>query len=155
MTQFQVLAHSRTAQVQITVFHTQVIPAVGIVLDGKRRSLCRIQHGQPFHCDFHLTRRQVGILAGTFVHRTLYLNDILTAQVTGLFAKFCVHVRVKHQLGDTVTVAEVNKSHTSHLAYTLYPSGQRHALSCISDSQFAACMISEHIFNLVFFFAQR
>ena len=46
MTQFEILAHGIAAQVEIAVFHANVVAAVGIVLDGERGSDTLAQHIQ-------------------------------------------------------------------------------------------------------------
>ena len=142
MTEFQVFTHSGTAQIQVTVFHTQIISTIGIVFDGKRRSLRGIQDIQFGHDDFNVTGRKIAVLAGTFAH----LDDKLTAQMIGTFTKFGVHICIENQLCNAVAVAEVDKCHSTHLTCTLHPSGQRYVFACIGESQLTASMTSEHIY---------
>ncbi|CDB09896.1 putative uncharacterized protein [Bacteroides sp. CAG:633] len=96
VTQLQILADCRTAQVQITVFHTDVVASVGIVFNGEGRSQGGVQYVQLGYNDFNVACRNVGVLAETFVHRTGNLNDIFASQVIGLLAKFGIHFLVEY-----------------------------------------------------------
>ena len=79
MAQLQVLAHSRAAQVQIAIFHSQVVATIGIVLYGERRGEGRIQHLELVHDDLDVTRRQVLVLVEALVHCACHLDDKLTS----------------------------------------------------------------------------
>ena len=63
MAQFQVLADTLAAQVKIAVFHTQVITAVGIVLDGKGRRIGRIDDIKTVNQNLYITCGNLGVLA--------------------------------------------------------------------------------------------
>ena len=146
MTQFQIRAHGITTQIQVTVFHADIIAAVCIILNRKRRSHGSIQNVQFGNDNFNVSCRNVCVLAETFIHCSCDLNDELTTQFIGTVAKFSINFFIKNQLGDTVTVAKVNESHTSHFTAALYPSRQRDLFIYIGDSQFSTCVRSEHIF---------
>ena len=146
MTQFQIRAHGITTQIQVTVFHADIIAAVCIILNRKRRSHGSIQNVQFGNDNFNVSCRNVCVLAETFIHCSCDLNDEFTTQFIGTVAKFSINFFIKNQLGDTVTVAKVNESHTSHFTAALYPSRQRDLFIYIGDSQFSTCVRSEHIF---------
>ena len=143
--QFQVLAHSRAAQVEVAVFHAYIVASVRIVLDGKGRGERRIEHVQRGNDDFDIARRQVGVLAEAFVHSTGCLYDIFTSQVVGAVAKVGVRLLVEHELGNAIAVAQVDEGHAAHLASALHPSGQRDLLVYIFYAEFSAGVGSIHI----------
>ena len=126
MAQFEILTNSLTAQIEITILHTDIIAAIGIILNGERRCQTLAQHIQFLYQNLNITRRHLGILALTLANLTFHLNTELTTQFVGLFTKGCIISLVEHQLSQAISVTEVHEGHTSHLTTTLYPSGQCH-----------------------------
>ncbi len=133
VTQLEVAAHRIAAQVQIAVFHTKVVAAIALVLDGKRRSLCSVEHIQLLDIDLNLASRNLGVLRCTLNDNALYLKHIFASQLAGLLAKFGIGFHIESQLRDTVTVAQIYKSHTSKVTAALQPAAQRHFLTDIAD----------------------
>ena len=54
-------------------------------------------------------------------------------------------VGVKHHLCNTITVADIDKSHSAHFPAALHPTGNLNSLSGIGEPEFAACLVSIHI----------
>ena len=150
MTQLQVLAHSLASEVEITIFHSQVIATISVVLNGKRRSLRLIKHIQHLHNNLNITCRNIAVLALTLTHLTCNLNDILTTQFGSTLTQFGIAILAENKLSDTVTVAQINKHHTTHLAHTLHPSAERNNLVNIGDSKLATTICTIHIINIYF-----
>ena len=128
MTQFEIAAHDGAAQIEIPVLHANIVASVRLVFNRKGRSLGRVQYNQFLGYDFDVARRQIGILVRALGYRTCDLYHILTAQLVGLFAQTGIALLVKYQLSDTITIAQIDKSHTTHLTATLYPTGQGYLL---------------------------
>ena len=146
MAQLQIATHHAATQVQITIFHTQIVSPVRIVLDSKRWRQGGVQDSECVDHDFDFAGRNIFVLVRAFAHDALHLDDKLTAQVVGLLAKRRIFFFIENQLGDAVTVAQVDKGHASHLTCTLHPSSQGHFLPCIGESQLSTCMRSVHCY---------
>ena len=67
----------------------------------------------------------------------------------GSLRKLCIKFVIENNLSYAVAVAEVDKSHAAHLAYTLYPSGKSNLLAFIGEPEFAAGVCSEHILGII------
>ena len=151
MTQLEVLANARTTQIQITILHTNIIATVGIVLNGEGRGLTLAEYVQLLSQYLNVTRRHLGILSLSLTNSTFDLNAPLTSQTIGFFAQFSVLRLVEHQLGDAITVAQVDKRHTTHLTGFLYPSGQRHLAAGIGETKLTTCFSSIHLLYVLCF----
>ena len=79
--QFEIFAHARTPQVEVTIFHAQVVAAVGLVFDGERRRGSLVQHVQFGNDDFDIARGHIGIFAVALGHCTGYLNNVFAPEV--------------------------------------------------------------------------
>jgi hypothetical protein len=146
MAQLQIGAYAGTTEIQIAVLHAEVVAAIGVVLDGKRRNLAAIQHLERFSYNLDVARRQVRILRRAFGHGAFDLDYELASEFIGPLAESRIRIIVEHHLGYTITVADIDKSHTAHLACTLHPSGQRYRFSGIGESQLSARFVSIHEF---------
>ena len=144
MTQFEVLAHIGTAKVEIAILHTQVVATVALFLDGERRCDALVQDVQLAHDYLYVTSRQVLVLRLALANLTDNLNHPFASKLVGTFAQGCIGLLVKHQLSDAITVAQVNKRHSSHLTSALNPSAQGYALSNIGKTKLATGLCSIH-----------
>ena len=144
MAEFEILAHAGTAQVEIAIFHAEVVAAVGVVFNGERRDFAAVQHFQ-LACDhLDVAGGHIGVLAAAFSHAALHLHHKLAAQmITGL-GKVFVDLVAENDLRDAVTVADIHESHTPHFAHSLHPAGQLDAAVHIGKTKLAACLISKH-----------
>ena len=145
MAQFQVAAHHFAAQVEIAVLHAQFVAAVGVLLDGERRHVRGVEHGERGHGDFNVARRHLVVLRIAFAYGADHLDHVFAPEFVGLCAKFGVGLFVKHELRDAVAVAQVDKCHAAHLAHALHPAGKRHAFADIIYTEFSASFCSVHI----------
>ena len=134
MAQLKVAAHGCAAQVEVAVFHTEVIAAVALVFDGEGRGLCGIQHMELRCNNLDIASRHVGVFVRALVDGARDLNDEFAAEFVGLFTEFLIRGFLEDNLGDAVAVANVNKGHAAHLASALHPSSQRHFLACIGET---------------------
>ena len=83
MTQLQILANSRTAQVEITIFHTNIITAIGIVLNSERRCGTLREHLQTLYQNLDVASIHLWVLALTLAYHTLYLDAVFASQLVG------------------------------------------------------------------------
>ena len=116
MTQLQILANRRTAQIEIAILHANIITAISIIFDSERRSLTLREHIQLLYQDFNITSIHFRILALSLTNCTLDLDAIFTTQLIGSITQGLIICLVENQLCDTITVAQVNECHTTHLS---------------------------------------
>ncbi len=143
MTEFKIATHTTAAQVEITVFHAEVIAAVGIVLNGERRHIRLVEHIKLCGYDLDIARGKIGILALALGHLTGDLHHIFAAEMICRILQGGIIV-VKNYLGYSIAVAEVEECHSSHLAHALYPSGESHFLTYVGLTKFATSVSSVH-----------
>ena len=141
VSQLQVLPDAGTTQIQVAILHSQVIAAIRLVLNGKRRCYSRIKHVEFRHVNLYLAGRQLGVFRLTLNHLTGYLQHELASQAIGQ-SQF---VTIQRQLRNAVTIAQINKCQATHFADTLYPPGECYRSSCIGESQLTTCNVSVHI----------
>ena len=87
MSQLKILAYSGTAQIQVTIFHTDIISTIGIVLNSKGRRETFTENRQSIRHNFNIPRRHLRIFALALTHHTFYLNTKLATQFIGLFTE--------------------------------------------------------------------
>ena len=153
MAQFEIASHGVSAQVEIAVFHADVVAAVGIIFDGEGRRDALTENIEVCNDYFDVAGGQVGVLALSLLHLSLDLDAELASQFVGALAELCIYGFIEHQLCESVAVAQVDEGHTAHFSGALHPSGQGHLLAYVGDSQFSACVCSVHIINLWYFAA--
>ena len=68
-----------------------------------------------------------------------------TPEGTGLFDEFRVAAAIQKELGNAITVAEVNPNERAFVAGALHPAGQCHFLASVGKTKFATGMCSVHI----------
>ena len=151
VTQLEIAAYNGTAQVEVTVLHANIVAAIRLVFDGKGRSFCGMEHHQFFGYDFNVARRQIGVLVRALGHGTRHLYHIFAPQFIGLVAQTGVGLLVKYQLSDTVAIAQIDKSHTTHLTAALHPTGQGYLLAHMAQSQLSTCIRSIHCYRIYMF----
>jgi hypothetical protein len=62
-----------------------------------------------------------------------------------LRAKRSIGLFVEHELGEAITIAEVDKSHTAHFARALHPSTEGDTLANFAQAEFATIVGSIHV----------
>ena len=152
MAQFQILTNTATAQVQIAVLHADVVTTISIVLNGEGRRLTLAQHVQLLSQNLDITCLHLRVLCLALADGTRHLDTPLTTQFVSLFTQGSILRLVEHQLRNAITVAQVDKRHTAHLTGLLNPSGQRHLLTSIGESQLTTCLCPIHYYICLFVF---
>ena len=114
VTQLQVLADRLAAEIQIAVFHAEVVAAVRIVFYRERRCQGWAEHFQLFGDDFDVTCRNLAVLALPFADSPLHLNAVFASQLVGFSTECGVICLIENQLRNAIAVAEVKESHASH-----------------------------------------
>ena len=105
MAQFQILAYCRTAQIKISVFHSYIIAAVGIVLYRERRCRTFRKDVEFLNQNFNVSGRDIGILTLTFTDFADNLNAIFTSELASAPTQFTIVSFVEDELCDTISVA--------------------------------------------------
>ena len=144
VTQGQGALQRTAAQVQVTVFGAEVFAAVALLLNGEGRSHALVQDMDGRYLDFDVTGGHLGVFRLTFNHFSLHLNHEFTAQGGGHIHQGSGSVGLHDQLGDAVTVTEVDKGHAAQFAGFLYPSGKGHLLPFVLNAELSACVCSVH-----------
>ena len=121
--QDHVALQGRTPQVEIAVFHAQVVAAVRRLLDGEGRNFGLMEHDDLLGCHLDVARGHLGVLRRTLDDLAGHLNDPFAAQLAGRFAGFGGRVLLDHDLRDSVTVPEVDEGHGAEVADFLHPPG--------------------------------
>ncbi len=145
MAQLQVLTDSRAPQVEIAVFHTQIVTPVGVVLNSKRRYERRAKYTKLLGCNLNVAGINLGILALAFSYRSLYLDAIFASQLVCLVTESLVVGLVEDKLGDAIAVAKVHKGHAPHFTSALHPSGKCNLFTDIGQTQLSTSVSSIHI----------
>ena len=83
--QLQVLPERVAPLVEVTVFHPQLLAALGLVLDGERRQGRRVEDLQGLHPDLDIACRDVGLLRLPLEHRSRSRYHKFTSQRPDLF----------------------------------------------------------------------
>ena len=145
MAQLEVFAHGSAAQVEVAVFHTEVVATIGVVLDCERRHFALVEQRHAVNDYLNFAGGHVRVLARPFRHLSRHLDYEFPAEVVGSLAQLGVNLVVEHQLGDAVSVAKVDKSHATHFSGALHPSCQSHSLAGVCQAEFSTSFCSVHI----------
>ena len=144
MAEHEVALNRLAAQVEVAELHAQVIATIGVVFDGKRRGLARIQDLELGDFDFDVPGGHLGVFGFADFDKTGRLDDEFPAELSSAQAERFVRIHVEGQLGQTVTVPDVDKGHSAQVAGALNPTAQGDGLACVFGAQFAASMRSMH-----------
>ena len=123
--QLDVLPYGVAAQVEVTVFHPQVVAAVGVVLNCKGRHERFVEHVERGNDNLDFAGGDVFVFGVPFVDGAGGLDDVFAPEVVGLVEKRFVFSLVEHQLRYAVAIAQVDERQGAHFADSLYPAGQR------------------------------
>ena len=61
--QFEIFSHGTASQVEIAVFHAQIVTTIGVVLDSERRNFGAVEHLEIRGDDFDVAGVEVSVLA--------------------------------------------------------------------------------------------
>ena len=142
--QQQIVADAAAAQVEVAVFHADVIAAVGVVFDGEGRHFGRVEHREPADGYFDVAGGELGVLAGALNHFAVDLNHIFAAERIGLLAECRIVFRIECQLGYAVAVAQIDKRHSAKFSNALHPAAECYFGSGVRQTQLAASVCPVH-----------
>ena len=74
------------AQVEVAIFHAEVIASVGLVFDGERRHFGAVQHVHFSDCYLYIAGGDIRIFAGALHDGARGTDHPLTSQVFGAVA---------------------------------------------------------------------
>ena len=109
MTQFEVMGHLLTAQVQVAVFLTQFFPCMGMLVQLKRQGLAASNNLNLLCPQLNLTRLD-GLIDKTLFplnHLPRHCNDILFANIFQLSKIF--NLTANEDLKQALAVPQLNK----------------------------------------------
>ena len=131
-----------SSQIQISVFRSDVITSVALVLDGERRGNRLVQDMDCIEFNLDLTCIHLRVLALTLDNLALYLNDEFTSERVCSLDQFSRCVCTYDQLSNSVAVTEVNESHSAQFSGSLHPTGKHHFFAGVSQTELAASVCS-------------
>ena len=150
VTQHQRVLQRIAAQVQVPVFHADILSAVALVFDGEGRGDALVEDVDGVHLDFDVARIHLRVLALALQDFAGSLDDEFPSQRSGGFHQLGGGVGLHHQLRDAIAVAQVDEGHSSQFTGLLDPSGQRYLPAFVRNAEFPACVCTVHIDVVVF-----
>ena len=142
--QDHVALQGRAAQVEVAVFHTQVVAAVRLLFDGEGRGLRLVEHLDPLGDHFDVARGHLGVLRLALDDASRDAEHPFAAHARSRFAHLRRRMLLDRDLRQPVAVAQVDEGHGAEVSHFLHPPGQGHGLVHVAGSQAAARMGSVH-----------
>ncbi len=141
MAQLEVLLHLRPAQIEVSIFQTQVLGRTTVV-DLERRSLRIVEHLHLFGDNLDLAGRHIRIEVLLVAQDAFagHGNHILTAHLLSQREQPGIILLIVDDLGYALAIAQVQKKHRSVIAVTVDPAHDRDSLSDVFTTQLAAVM---------------
>ena len=124
VTQDHVTLQGRAPQVEVAVFHPEVVAAVRDLLDGEGRYFGVVQYGDLFGRDLDVAGVHLRVLRLALDYFADDLDDPLAAHFRSRFARLGRGVLLDDDLGDAVAVPQVDEGHGAEVSHFLHPAGQ-------------------------------
>ena len=140
--QLNIFLHCIAAQVEVAVFHPQVVATIGIILNGEGWRSGFVENAEFADGNFYIAGSNVGVFAGSFAYHAFCLQHKLTAQ--RIAVELVIQGFGKYQLRNAVAVTQVYEGDGAKFAYGLHPAGQGYFGAGMFQSQFATSMCSVH-----------
>ena len=140
VTELEGLLKRIPAKVEIAIFRTEFLAAVAFILDGERRGVGLIEHLDSAKADFNVSGRHLRVFALALYNSSGHLKHPLTAYGRGCLDKLCGSRSVNHELGDAITVTQVDEGHSAKFPGFLNPSGKSNDLAGIFYAELSASM---------------
>ena len=150
MTQDHVAQQRCAAQIEVTVFHAQVVAAVRDLFDGERRNVRAVEDRQCVGRDLDLSGGHLRVFRLAFDDAARHLKDEFASQLGGRAAGLFGRVLLDDDLRQAVAVAQIDEGHGPQIAHLLHPAGERYRLTDVCGTQRAACVGSVHKFLYIF-----
>ncbi len=135
MTHDQVALHARPAQVDVAVLEPRLFGDLDLVGDHERRRLRFVQQTDLGRADLDLPRRDLRVdgFLGAVLDAAADGHDELRSQPLRVREQRVVVAR--HNLGDTIPVAEVDEDERSQVAHAVHPAEQHDVLADVLRPQ--------------------
>lgn len=145
--QQQCLLYLRPAQVDVSMFEADLLGWQRVRARLERRRLARIENLDRLHAEFNVARFELGVshALGPHAHGAGHAGDKLGSQSAGDFEVIFASLGPKHDLGATISVAEVDEEDSAMVAPRIDPTGQGDGLSDVFFSQFTASMSPQQV----------
>ena len=142
--QDHVALQRRAAQVEVAVFHAQVVAAVRNLFDRERGNFGFVEYGHLLGGDLDVAGCHPGIFRLPLDDLADHLDDPFAAHAACRLAGFGGRVLLDDDLSNAVAVAQVDEGHGAEVPHFLHPSGEGDGLVYVFGSQAAARMGSVH-----------
>ena len=144
MAEHEVALNGLAAQVEVAELHAQIVATIGVIFNSKRRGLAGIQDVESGNFDFDVPGGHLGVFGFADFDKTCRLDDEFPAEFPSAQTERLIRIHIEGQLGQAVTVSDVDKGHSAQVAGALNPTAQGDGLACVFGAQFAASMRSMH-----------
>ena len=142
--------HFRPAQVQIAVLEPHFLAYLVMLIQRERRRFGCIQylHSQTINFNLAGGHFRVDGFGGSGANPTSHLQHIFTANPVGE-GKMLAAIRIKHDLHDTFTIAQIDKDHTPVVASTIHPTAQGDFLINVFGAEHTTITCPHYVFPLL------
>ncbi len=135
------------AQVQVAIFQPQLLPHMGVLIQGEGQGLGLGEHGEALRPQLHFAGGQAGVVGllipvgdePLHLHHGLHAQCFRPAEVLRGQAP-----PVAHHLEHALPVLHVQKNHAAHVPPGLHPAAAHRRLSHVFPAQRAAIMSPPH-----------
>ena len=143
--QLQLGGHFRAAQVDKAITQAGFFADVGVFVERERRSFRFVQHFQVVAQHFDGAGGHVGVASTgrTQAHLAGDLHHIFAAHAVG-HGEGGRAIRVKHHLGQTFTVTDIEENHPAVVTTTVHPTAKGDFLAVQGLVQLAAIVAAHH-----------
>ncbi|MNH71776.1 hypothetical protein D3C73_239280 [compost metagenome] len=143
--QTQLLGHFRATQVEEAIAQAGFFTHIGELVERERRGFRFVEHFQFITQHFDHARRHVGVggTGRTQANLAGDLHDVLAAHAIGSGEGFST-VRIEHDLGQTITITDIEENHPTVVTATVDPSAKGNFLAFQAFVQLAAIMAAHH-----------
>ena len=141
--------HLRAAQIQISIFQTQLFRGSELVFDRKWSCFGFAEDPKLAHDDFDFARFQIWVLEPFAAHTNApaHGDHELRSQRLRSAVKVRVVFGIKNDLADPVAIAQIDEDQLAMIAPAIDPAHQQNVLSLVRSSQGAACMSLLQMFH--------
>ena len=141
-------------EIQISVFRTDILASVALVLNRERRGYRLVEDIDGAELYFNVACIHLRVLALALHNLALYLDDELPSERCCGAYEFFRSVGLDNELRDAVAVAEIDECHSAEFPGFLYPAGEYYLLAHIRDAELSTGVCSEkcveHILGVYF-----
>ena len=105
-----------SAKVEVAILRSEFLSSIALILDCERRCIGLVEDLDLSDAYLDVTCRHLRILALTLDNLTGYLKYPFASKACRHILKFLCSMSIDNKLSDTITVSQINESHTAQLS---------------------------------------